>query len=159
MWAGKVFKLVVRPLSALSLVVPMLGVLGAVALAAATPASAETCPNEACRTGPRRPSPTAAPTSSSRLARSPTSIRTFMTVNGPTGRLPPPLRRSAATSAVGQPVCDAGFQQRQLSTWISTRESSAWAQTSQPTEPAGRGAVGRLHHARRRHTESVVRSI
>ena len=27
MWAGKVFKLVVRPLSALSLVVPMLGVL------------------------------------------------------------------------------------------------------------------------------------
>jgi hypothetical protein len=49
MWAGKVFKLVVRPLSALSLVVPMLGVLGAVALAAAAPALAEACPNEEIR--------------------------------------------------------------------------------------------------------------
>jgi hypothetical protein len=33
MWIGKAFKLVVRPLSALSLVVPMFGMLGAVALA------------------------------------------------------------------------------------------------------------------------------
>jgi len=31
MWARKAFKMVVRPLSALSLVVPMFGVLGGVA--------------------------------------------------------------------------------------------------------------------------------
>jgi hypothetical protein len=34
MWAGRALKLAVRPLSALSLVVPLLGVLGGVALAA-----------------------------------------------------------------------------------------------------------------------------
>jgi hypothetical protein len=49
MWAGKAIKLVLRPLSALSLVVPMMGVLSAVALAAAAPALAAGCPNEEIR--------------------------------------------------------------------------------------------------------------
>ena len=52
---GKAFKMVVRPLSALSLVVPMFGVLGAVAVAcvvaapafAAGDANEASCPNEA----------------------------------------------------------------------------------------------------------------
>jgi hypothetical protein len=54
MWIGKAFKLVVRPLSALSLVVPMFGMLGAVALAGAAvaPALADGCPNEEFRRGP-----------------------------------------------------------------------------------------------------------
>jgi len=55
MWARKAFKMVVRPLSALSLVVPMFGVLGAVAVAcvvaapafAAGDANEASCPNEA----------------------------------------------------------------------------------------------------------------
>jgi len=52
MWARKAFKMVVRPLSALSLVVPMFGVLGGVALAGAAPALADGCPNEEFRQGP-----------------------------------------------------------------------------------------------------------
>jgi hypothetical protein len=45
-------KFLLRPLSALSLVVPMFGVLGAVALAAAVPGLADGCPNEEFRQGP-----------------------------------------------------------------------------------------------------------
>jgi hypothetical protein len=51
MWAGRALKLAVRPLSALSLVVPLMGVLGGAVLAAAAPAFAEECPNEALRQG------------------------------------------------------------------------------------------------------------
>ena len=44
MWAGKVFKLVVRPLSALSLVVPMLALLGVALLAPSLASAAFTRP-------------------------------------------------------------------------------------------------------------------
>jgi hypothetical protein len=55
MWARKAFKMAVRPLSALSLLVPVFGVLGAVAVAcvvaapafAAGDANEAVCPNEA----------------------------------------------------------------------------------------------------------------